>query len=116
MVVSKQSSLMVAALPGSLLVLVSPRFDTGAFIVFNDLPSVVHHARINMYADDTELHCCGDDLQTVQSNLQSDFYQVQDWLQANRLQLNILKSVIMLIGSWQKLWKSIMHSLLKTLC
>ena len=28
---------------------------------------------------------------------------VQVWLQANRLQLNISKSVLMLIGSWQKL-------------
>ena len=55
-------------------------------------------------ADDTELHCCGEDLQCVQNDLQSDLYRVQDWLQANRLQLNVSKSVIMLIGSWQKLW------------
>ena len=32
-----------------------------------------------------------------------DLCKVQDWLQANRLQLNVSKSVIMLIGSWQKL-------------
>ena len=32
-------------------------------IFVNDLPPMVHHAQINMYADDTELHCCGDDLQ-----------------------------------------------------
>ena len=48
----------------------------------NDLPSVVDHAQINMYADDTELHCCGKDLQRVQDDLQSDLYRVQDWLQA----------------------------------
>ena len=47
-----------------------------------------------------ELHCCGEDLQCVQSALQSDLSSVQDWLQANRLQLNVSKSVI---GSWQKL-------------
>ena len=73
-------------------------------IFVNDLPSVVDHAQINMYADDTELHCCGEDLQCVQNDLQSDLYRVQDWLQANRLQLNVSKSVIMLIGSWQRLW------------
>ena len=60
---------------------------------------MVHHVQVNIYVDDIELHCCGDDLQTVQSSLQSDLCRVQDWLQAYRLQLNILKSVIMSIGS-----------------
>ena len=41
-------------------------------IFMNNLPSVVDHAQINMHANDIELHCCGDDLQTVQSNLKSD--------------------------------------------
>ena len=72
-------------------------------IFVNDLPSVVNYAQLNMYADDTELHCCGEDLQSVQDDLQSDLYRIQDWLQANRLQLNVSKSAIMLIGSWQKL-------------
>ena len=51
------------------------------------------------YANDTELHCCGEILQNVQNNFQSD---LQGWLQANKLQLNVSKSVIMLLGSWQK--------------
>jgi len=55
-----------------------------------------------MYADDTELHCC-ENLQNVQDNFQSDLNQIQRWLQANRLQLNISKSVVMLTGCWQKL-------------
>ena len=45
----------------------------------NDLPNVVTHAQINMYADDIELHCCGEDLQNVQYDLQRDLYKVQDW-------------------------------------
>jgi len=45
-----------------------------------------------MYADDTDLQ------QNIQDNFQSDFNQIQCWLQANRLQLNISKSVVMLIG------------------
>ena len=48
----------------------------------NDLPTVVDYVQINMYADDTMLHCCGEDLQCVQNDLQSDLYQVQGWLQA----------------------------------
>ena len=72
-------------------------------IFVNDLPNMVAHVQINMYADDTELHFCDEDLQNVQNDLQFDFCRVQDWLRANRLQLNVSKSVIMLIGSWQKL-------------
>ena len=70
-----------------------------SFLYFvNDLPTVVDHAQINMYADDTVLHCCGEDLQCVQNDLQSDLYRVQGWLQANRLQLNILKSVLRILA------------------
>ena len=72
------------------------------FSVFgSDLPNVVIHARINMYADDTELHCCGEeteDLWNIQNDLQFDLCRVQDWLWANRLQLNFSKFVIMLIS------------------
>jgi len=56
-----------------------------------------------MYTDETELHCCGQNLQHVLDNLQSDLNCMQQWLQANQLQLNIAKSVIIFIGSWQKL-------------
>ena len=68
-------------------------------IFVNDLPNVVAHVHINMYADDTVLHCCGEDLWNVQNDAQFDLCRVQDWLQANRLQLNVSRSVIMLIGS-----------------
>jgi len=35
----------------------------------NYLPNVVDHTSVNMYADDIELHCRGDDLQLVQDDL-----------------------------------------------
>ena len=54
-----------------------------------DLPNVVDHAQINMYADDTALHCCGEDLWNIQNDLQFDLCRVHDWLWANRLQLNL---------------------------
>ena len=71
-------------------------------IFVNDLPAVVEHSSVNMYADDTELHCSGDKIQHVQNDLQSGLFRVQGWLQANR-QLNVTKSVIIVLGSWQKL-------------
>ena len=44
-------------------------------IFVNDLSSVVDHAQINMYANDTELHCCGKDYKLFRMIfLQSDLY------------------------------------------
>ena len=49
------------------------------------------------------LHCCGTDLVVVQEQFQQDVDRVQVWMQSNRLQLNVAKSALMLIGSRQKL-------------
>ena len=61
----------------------------------NDLPVIVEHANVNMYTDDTELHCCGENLQHVLDNFQSDLNRIQCWLQAHQLKLNISKSRIL---------------------
>ena len=45
-------------------------------IFVNDLPAIVEHADVNMYADDTELHCCGENLQHVQDNFQPDLNRI----------------------------------------
>lgn len=72
-------------------------------IYINDLPAVVENSQIHMYADDTQLHSCGTDLSVVQQRFQQDIDRVQGWMQSNRLWLNVSKSVLMLIGSRQKL-------------
>ena len=72
-------------------------------IYINDLPTVVKHSQIHMYADDTLMYCCGTDLSVVQTQFQQDVERVQGWMQSNRLQLNVAKSALMLIGSRQKL-------------
>ena len=58
--------------------------DSGAGLVLSMVGLALVLNRENKFII-VKLHCCGDDLQTVRSNLQSDLYQVQDWLQANRL-------------------------------
>ena len=69
----------------------------------NDLPTVVKHSQMNMYADDTELHLCGHDLLSVQHAFQCDLDAVQAWLCVNRLQLNVSKSAVLLIGTRQRI-------------
>ena len=72
-------------------------------ISVNDLLTVVSHSQINLYADDTELHCCGGNLSSVQHDFQCDLDAIQVLLCFNRLQLNVSKSVVMLIGTRQKI-------------
>ena len=46
----------------------------------NDLPSVVNHCVLDLYADDAELHCSHSDLCMVETCLQSDLGSVATWL------------------------------------
>ena len=72
-------------------------------ISVNDLLTVVSYSQINLYANDTELHCCGRNLSSVQHDFQCDLDAIQVLLYFNRLQLNLSKSVVMLIGTRQKI-------------
>ena len=56
-----------------------------------------------MFADDTEIHFSHSDLLTVERTLQADIQNVSFWLVANKLKLNIVKSLCKLIGSRQRI-------------
>lgn len=56
-----------------------------------------------MYADDTHLTYAGGDLESIQLCLNEDLTNVFNWLQANKLTLNMTKTEFMLIGSRQRL-------------
>ncbi|PFX17895.1 Retrovirus-related Pol polyprotein from type-1 retrotransposable element R1 2 [Stylophora pistillata] len=56
-----------------------------------------------MYADDTHLTYAGSNLENVQFCLNEDLENVFNWLQANKLTLNMTKTEFMLIGSRQRL-------------
>ena len=80
------------------------KFGSTTFSVYvSDLPTVVRHSQMSMYANDTELHLCGHDLLSVQHAFQCDLDAVQAWLCINRLQLNVSKSTVMLIGTRQRI-------------
>ena len=66
-------------------------------LYINDLPSVVTHSYLDLYADDTELYCSDSDLCIVETCLQSDLDAVVTWLQSSCLCLNVGKSSCMLI-------------------
>ena len=71
-------------------------------LYINDLPSVVNHCMLHLFADDAELHCSHSDLDVVETCLQSDLDSVASWLLSSHLCLNVVKSNGMLIGSRQR--------------
>ena len=74
------------------------------FLVYiNELPAVIEHSEVSLYADDTVLYCFSKELHQLESKLNADLYNVAMWLKANKLTLNLTKTKSMLIGSNRKL-------------
>ena len=74
------------------------------FLVYiNDLPNCLDLAVPNMFADDTNVSLSADNLNDLQITINSELHNLNSWLKANKLSLNIAKTEFMVIGSWQKL-------------
>ena len=56
-----------------------------------------------MYADDTHLTYANNDICAIEASLNQDLLNINRWLIANKLTLNMTKTEFMLIGSRQKL-------------
>ena len=65
----------------------------------NDSPSCVENGHITMYADDTSasnsIKSCND----IEVNVIPNLINICDWLMANKLRLNAIKTEFMLMGS-----------------
>ena len=72
-------------------------------IYINDLPACHLHSVPRMYADDTSLTLSSSDPLDLQSKLNHDLAQIQTWLQANKLSLNVKKTKFSIIGSHNRL-------------
>ena len=81
-------------------------------IYINDLPNCLSKALPRMYADDTSISIAASSLPEVESVLNTELANLHEWLNVNKLSLNIAKTELMLIGSRQRLASStIGHSL-----
>ena len=72
-------------------------------IMINDLPGVLEHCNLTMYADDTTLYLCGTDHVVLQTKIQEDLDRMSSWLKRNKLNLNIEKTHFMIIGTKQRI-------------
>ncbi|CAB3985911.1 Hypothetical predicted protein [Paramuricea clavata] len=72
-------------------------------IYINDLPSYVTHSSTRMFADDTNLNVSECSIPEIKSLLERHIQCVVEWLCANKLTLNVVKTEIMMVGSRQRL-------------
>ena len=61
-------------------------------LYINDLPNCLSHCEPRMYADDTHLTYADNNARSIQSCLSEDLLNVQTWLNANKLTLNMTKT------------------------
>ena len=71
----------------------------------NDLPDVLKHCNVTIYADDTVLSYASKSISEFQSKINSDLRRICEWMQANKLTLNTKKSKFMVIGGHARLSK-----------
>ena len=65
------------------------------FLIFiNDMPNVMKHGKISMYADDTTLYVSDKDVNVISKKLTEDIRAITTWLRMNKLFLNIDKTNI----------------------
>ena len=72
-------------------------------IYINDLPSVLENSDSNLYVDDTNISTAEELLLKAQENLNTDIKTLEQWLDANKLSPNLVKTEYMIIASSPKL-------------
>ena len=61
-------------------------------LYINDLPSVSRKLTFFLFADDTNIYCESSDVVDIQKTVNKELRNVREWLEANRLVLNIEKT------------------------
>jgi exonuclease III len=73
------------------------------FILFiNDMNDTVQHSSLNCYADDTVCHAADANLQTAIAHAQNDLDKIVNWVDKNKLCINVAKTSYMIIRSVKK--------------
>ena len=74
------------------------------FLVYiNDLPNCQEKASPRMYADDTSISLAAANVSDLENTTNRELINLNRWLKANKLSLNIAKTEFMTIGSRQRI-------------
>ena len=71
-------------------------------LYINDLKECLHLLDAHLFADDTNLFYSGKNLKDLETTVNSELKEVQTWLSANKLSLNITKSYFVIFRPHQK--------------
>ena len=73
------------------------------FLLFiNNLPKVIKHSEICLFADDTVIYNSNTNPETLEKELQEDLTSVSNWLNNNELTINIKKSKVVTFNTRTK--------------
>ena len=72
-------------------------------LYINDLPNSNLLSHVRMYADDTNLTFASKNPEELISSLTKDLGNLKQWLDSNRLSLNVLKTKCLFTGTRQKI-------------
>ena len=67
-------------------------------IYVNNLPTVIQHSTVNIYADDITIYTSHHDPAVVSNSLCSDLARVACWIDSNGLKMNISKTQMMVMS------------------
>lgn len=68
-------------------------------IFTNDLPSVLSKAGISMFADDTTVYLAAKSVSEIKTDLEREIEYLTDWVDNNKLILNVSKTMSIVIGT-----------------
>ena len=70
------------------------------FIIYtNDLAKCIHHSNAILFADDTTVYVISADKMRLYSYMNEDLHTLNDWFKANKLSLNVNKTVYMFFSN-----------------
>ena len=72
-------------------------------IYINDLPLHINQSEIDLYADDSTLHCHAKNIDSISTKLQNDVDAVEKWCENNSMKINTKKTKSMILCSKQKI-------------
>lgn len=74
------------------------------FLMFiNDFPNCLVDTKADFYADDTQVYAASHDVSDLELKFNEDLKEIDVWLSANKLLVNITKTEYMLIGTNERL-------------
>ena len=70
------------------------------FLLFiNDMSDSIINSTVDMYADDTLIYFCHNDVKTIETCLTDDLASLSKWLDDNLMKVNVSKTKVMLLGT-----------------